>query len=43
MILKLQNKFGRFTHFNLNIYLRATLIKTVILVKELIYRMMEYN
>ena len=28
-ILKLQNKFGRFTHFNLNIYLKTTLIKIV--------------
>lgn len=24
MILKLQNKFGRFTHLNLNVYVKET-------------------
>ena len=44
MILKLQNKFGRFIHFNLNVYLKATLIKTaVVLVNGQIHRLGEWN
>ena len=44
MILNLQKKSERFTHLNLNIYLKATAIKTVgYWLKRQIYNLMEQN